>query len=97
MMLKITLAALFLTAVAAQSDSNVIAVFMLGRHGDRTSKVMGNTLLTTLGKNQLFESGQYFNNRYLNTSSPDYIQGVNSSYLYDQIYAGAPYISSVII
>jgi acid phosphatase len=91
MLSKLTLAALLSAAVvAAQSDSEVVAVFMLGRHGDRTPKVQGNTLLTTLGKNQVFESAQYFHNRYLNSSSPDYIQGVNSSYLYSQIYAQAP-------
>ena len=96
-MLKVVLATILSVVVAAQSDSNVVAVFMVGRHGDRTSKVMGNTLLTTLGKNQVFESAQYFNNRYLNTSSPDYIQGLNQSYLYNQIYAAVPYISFLII
>jgi hypothetical protein len=55
MLPKFTLAAALLaTIVAAQVDSNVIAVFMVGRHGDHTSEVMGNTQLMTLGKNQSF-------------------------------------------
>lgn len=91
---KFTLATVLSAAiVTGQSDSTVVAVFMVGRHGDRTSKVMGNKQLTTLGKNQVFDSAQYFNGRYLNTSSPHYIQGVNDSYLYNQIYAAAPYVS----
>jgi prostatic aicd phosphatase len=32
----------------------------------------------------------------LNTSSPDYIQGVNDTYLYNQIYAAAPYAPQII-
>ena len=73
-------------------DSNVLAVMMVGRHGDRTSKVMGNTQLTTLGKNQVYQAGTYFRGRYLNPLSPDYIQGADSDYLYNQIYAAAPYL-----
>jgi len=73
-------------------DSNVLAVMMVGRHGDRTSKVMGNTQLTTLGKNQVYQAGTYFRGRYLNPLSPDWIQGADSDYLYNQIYTAAPYL-----
>ena len=84
------------TFVAAQSDSEIVGVFILGRHGDRTSKIQGlgiegNSVLTTLGKNQVFESGTYFRNYYLNSSGPNFIQGVNSNYQINQIYASAPY------
>jgi len=87
------------TFVAAQSDTEIVAVFILGRHGDRTSKIQGlgiegNSVLTTLGKNQVFEAGTYFQNYYLNSSSPNFIQGVNSAYQINQIYASAPYIRS---
>jgi acid phosphatase len=77
-------------------DSNVLAVMMVGRHGDRTSKVMGNTQLTTLGKNQVYQAGTYFRGRYLNPLSPDWIQGADSDYLYNQIYTAAPYLLSLI-
>lgn len=78
------------SSVAGQAQSNVMAVFLIGRHGDRTSKIMGNTQLTTLGKNQVFQSATYFRNRYLNSSSSEFIQNVDSDYLYNQIYAQAP-------
>jgi hypothetical protein len=83
--------------VAAQTDSEVVAVFLLGRHGDRTSKIAGigiegASVLTTLGKNEVFESGTFFQNLYLNSSSPDYIQNVSASYIIPQIYASAPYV-----
>ena len=78
-------------------DSNVLAVMMVGRHGDRTSKVIGNTQLTTLGKNQVYQAGTYFRGRYLNPLSPDYIQGADSDYLYNQIYAAAPYVPLALI
>jgi len=85
------------TFVAAQSDSEVVGLFILGRHGDRTPKtqaigIEGSAVLTTLGKNQVFESGTYFQNYYLNPSGPNFIQGVNSNYQVNQIYASAPYI-----
>lgn len=85
------------TFVAAQSDSEIVAVFILGRHGDRTPKtqaigIEGSSVLTTLGKNEVFESGTYFQNYYLNSSSPYFVQGVNPSYQINQIYASAPCI-----
>ena len=88
---QLVLGALFLAGlVAAQSDSNVVAVMLVGRHGDRTSKVQGNTQLTTLGKNQVFNAASYFRSLYLNTSSPDYIEDINPNYVSNQIYASAP-------
>ena len=75
---------------AAQADSNVVAVFLIGRDGDRTSEVQGNTQLTTLGKNQVFNTASYFRSRYLSPSSPDFIENVDTAYLYNQIYAAAP-------
>jgi hypothetical protein len=83
------------TLITAQVDSDVVAVFLVGRHGDRTSKVEGNTQLTTLGKNQVFNSATYFRNRYLNSSSPEFIQNIDSDYLSNQIYASAPYLSHI--
>jgi len=91
MLSKVAIATLLSAGlVVPQSDSNVIAVFMIGRHGDRKSKVMGNSQLTTLGKNQVFQSAQYFRARYLNSSSPDNVMGIDDNYLYSQIYAAAP-------
>jgi hypothetical protein len=84
--------------VAAQSDSEVVAVFLLGRHGDRTSRIFsmgveGSSVLTTLGMNQVYETGIFWHNKYFDPSSPDAIQGLNSTYRIPQIYASAPYLS----
>jgi hypothetical protein len=82
--------------VAAQTDnSKVLAVFLLGRHGDRTSRIAGlgvegEAVLTTLGKNQVFSTGGYWRNKYLNSSSSDFILGVNDNFQYDQVYGSAP-------
>jgi hypothetical protein len=87
---------LWASFAAAQADSNVVAVFLIGREGDRTSEVQGNTQLTTLGKNQVFNTASYFRSRYLNSSSPDFIINVDTDYLYNQIYAAAPCVPEYI-
>jgi prostatic aicd phosphatase len=93
MLSNLLIAALSSFAVV-QAASNVVAVFLIGREGDRTSEVQGNTQLTTLGKNQVFNTASYFRSRYLNSSSPDFIENVDIDYLYNQIYAAAPYVPS---
>lgn len=94
MLSKLLLAVILsISFTAVQADSTVVAVFLIGRHGDRTSMVQGNTQLTTLGKNQVFNTASYFRSRYLNSSSPNFIENVDTDYLYNQIYAAAPYVS----
>jgi hypothetical protein len=94
MLSKLLITALLsVSFTAVHADSNVVAVFLIGRHGDCTSKVQGNTQLTTLGKNQVFNTGSYFRSRYLDSSSPNFIENVDTNYLYNQIYAAAPYVS----
>jgi hypothetical protein len=89
------------TFAAAQSNTEVVALFLLARHGDRTSKIAGlgiegSSVLTTLGKNEVFEAGTYFGNRYLNSSSPFYVQNVSSVYDIPQIYVSAPYVRTLV-
>jgi len=77
--------------ITAQSNpSTVVAVLLIGRDGDRTSKVQGNVQLTTLGKNQVFNTGTYFRARYLNNSSPNFIADVVTDYIPEQVYAASP-------
>lgn len=95
MLLKTSIVAFFTAAlVAAQSDSEVIAIFILGRHGDRTAKVgpgvEGTAVLTTLGADELAESAAFFRNYYLNSSSQNAIVNASSSFKFGQIYASAP-------
>ena len=99
MLAKAILSALLFSglAVAQYSDSSVVGVFVLARHGDRTSKIEGigiegSSVLTTLGKNQVYAVGQYLRNKYLNSTSPDYIQNISSNYVASQFYVSAPYV-----
>jgi len=77
-------------AIAQSNSSTVVAVLLIGRDGDRTSNVQGNIQLTTLGKNQVFNTGSYFRSRYLNNSSPNFIADVDTDYFPEQVYAASP-------
>ena len=98
-MLLIALSSFLLAGLAAaQSDMDVVAVLLWGRHGDRTPKtqaigVEGSAVLTTLGANEVFASAQYFSNRYYNSSSPYFIQGISTDIdtARSQIYASTSY------
>jgi hypothetical protein len=54
------------------SAQTVLGVYIFSRHGDRTAKAPGNTRLTSLGYQEVFQSGTYYRNRYIagNASSP---------------------------
>jgi hypothetical protein len=96
MLFKTIFAAAFGAAlVAAQTNSDVVAVFILGRHGDRTSKIFGlgiegSSVLTTLGANEVSESATFFRNYYLNSTSDNAIVNASSNFIFGQIYASAP-------
>ncbi|KAK7056626.1 hypothetical protein VNI00_002343 [Paramarasmius palmivorus] len=67
-------------------DSKVLGVLMFARHGDRQGFYQNpqdytptNTQITPLGNVQHFQLGQYLRRLYLNSSSPSWISGVNSS------------------
>ncbi|KAG7091478.1 hypothetical protein E1B28_010509 [Marasmius oreades] len=68
------------------SDSKVLGVLILARHGDRqgfyqspTSYTPTATKITPLGNREEFLLGQYLRARYLNASSPTFISNVNAS------------------
>ncbi|KAH7870356.1 histidine phosphatase superfamily [Lentinula edodes] len=70
----------------SNSDSTVIGVIFLIRHGDRqgfyqnpTNYNPANTVITPLGLREEFITGEYLRNVYLNASSPSFIQGINST------------------
>ncbi|BFZ62667.1 hypothetical protein YB2330_003773 [Saitoella coloradoensis] len=63
-------AATALGMVSAADTDVILGVALFGRHGDRTPKILGNTELTALGKNQVYSAASYIRNYYLsNTSS----------------------------
>lgn len=83
-------------AVAAALPASAVAETVLGayifsRHGDRTSKSTPPANLTTLGYQEVFQSGGYFNSRYVNASSPQHILGLNSDLVkLSQLSVSAP-------
>ncbi|KAJ5398282.1 Histidine phosphatase superfamily clade-2 [Penicillium cosmopolitanum] len=70
----------------------VLGAYIYSRHGDRTPKVFGNTALTVLGYREVFNSGSYYNGRYIaEDDSTFHIQGIsNSTVKAKQISVTAP-------
>jgi len=68
------------------SDSKVLGVILLIRHGDRagfyqnpTNYNPANTVITPLGLKEEVITGQYLRDVYLNDSSPNVISGINAT------------------
>ena len=53
----------------------MLGAYIFHRHGDRTAKALAPTKLTTLGYEQVYRSGQYYNARYITGDSK--IQGIS--------------------
>ena len=83
---------LLLAGLAAAGPAETVhGAVIFSRHGDRTWKGAPPTRLTTLGQNQLYSSGQFWRSRYVSSSSPKHIAGVNSdTFNPAQISASAP-------
>ncbi|KAG6837608.1 hypothetical protein H0H93_006129 [Arthromyces matolae] len=74
------------TNTMSDSDSKVLGVVLLIRHGDRqgfyqspTTYTASNTILTPLGNQQEYQLGQQLRSLYLNSSSPEFINGMNTT------------------
>ena len=66
------------------TDSQVLGVVILSRHGDRLgfyqdpdSYTASNTEITPLGNQQSFQLGEYIRSRYMDSSSPYFIQNIS--------------------
>ncbi|KAJ5177298.1 uncharacterized protein N7482_003175 [Penicillium canariense] len=69
----------------------VLGAYIFARHGDRTAKIFGNTQLTDLGYNEVFDAGSFYNERYILSSSDKHIEGISSLIVNaQQISASAP-------
>jgi hypothetical protein len=85
----LTLAAALPLALA-QSET-VLGVYIFHRHGDRTAKITAPANLTDLGYRQVYTSGDYFRSRYIDSSSPYAISGINENVvLQSQLQVSAP-------
>lgn len=59
----------------AEAAETVLGAYIFHRHGDRTPKALAPTNLTTLGYEQVYRSGQYYNSRYI--TGDNKIKGIN--------------------
>jgi hypothetical protein len=59
----------------AEAAETVLGAYIFHRHGDRTPKALAPTSLTTLGYEQVYLSGQYYNSRYI--TGDNRIKGIN--------------------
>lgn len=75
----------------AQATDTVLGVYMFHRHGDRTSKSTPPANLTSLGYQEVFESGTYFRNQYVASGAASQIAGVSPDIVnLNQISVSAP-------
>lgn len=75
----------------ATEGETVRSVVIFSRHGDRTAKIVGPTKLTTLGKTQVYASGEFYRARYLNSNSTHFIKGISGGeYVAKDVFASAP-------
>jgi hypothetical protein len=87
----LALAALPVALAQSSGDEKVLGIYMFHRHGDRTSKSTPPANLTDLGYRQVYESGQYYRNRYIASDADFRINGVNSDIVkQSQIAVSAP-------
>ncbi|KAM0797555.1 histidine phosphatase superfamily [Usnea florida] len=72
-----------------QAAETVLGLYIFSRHGDRTTKAYPPTKLTDLGYSEVFSSGTWFRENYINGSSP--INGIEPNVVkLSQISASAP-------
>lgn len=72
----------------SQAES-LLGVYIFSRHGDRTAKLTPPANLTGLGYQEVFTSGGYFRDRYVNATGK--IAGINTDVVkQSQITASAP-------
>jgi len=60
-----------------QAQETVLGVYIFHRHGDRTSKSFAPTTLTDLGYYQVYASGNFYRDRYIETNASSQIFGIS--------------------
>ncbi|KAK5202745.1 hypothetical protein LTR41_011520 [Exophiala xenobiotica] len=73
------------------SAENLLGVYILSRHGDRTAKSTPPANLTDLGYQEVYTSGAYYRSRYISSDATRRIHGMNTDLVkQSQITASAP-------
>lgn len=70
MLSQIVLISALLPLPLTQAAETVLGLYIFSRHGDRTTKAYPPTKLTDLGYNEIFSSGTWFRETYINGTSP---------------------------
>jgi hypothetical protein len=60
------------------AQETVLGVYVFHRHGDRTAKSWPPTKLTDLGYTEVYSSGNFFRNRYIDSSADFQITGIST-------------------
>ncbi|KAE8444987.1 hypothetical protein EG329_013993 [Mollisiaceae sp. DMI_Dod_QoI] len=61
------------------AQETVLGVYIFHRHGDRTSKSFAPTTLTDLGYQQVWQSGNFYRSRYIDSNASSPIYGIAPS------------------
>ncbi|KEF61111.1 uncharacterized protein A1O9_02676 [Exophiala aquamarina CBS 119918] len=87
-LMKLTLASLAASPVLAET---LYSVVVFTRHGDRTAKFFKGYGMTNLGATQMYESGQYYRERYVEQGASNKVLNISSDKaVASQIWASAP-------
>ncbi|KAK3399863.1 histidine phosphatase superfamily [Sordaria brevicollis] len=73
-----TKALLLASLPAATAAETILGAYIFSRHGDRTTKAYSPVKLTALGAEQVYRSGAYYRNRYIDEKSSSRINGISS-------------------
>lgn len=69
---------LFCLVPLISAQESVLGVYIFHRHGDRTAKSWPPTALTDLGYNEVWQSGNFYRNRYIDTNGTSRILNINA-------------------
>ncbi|KAH7051083.1 histidine phosphatase superfamily [Macrophomina phaseolina] len=90
-MLSAAATTLLLSALPLSAAESVLGVYIFHRHGDRTPKALAPANLTDLGYQQVWQSGQYYRNRYVASGADSKVSGLNTDIVkQSQISVTAP-------
>lgn len=78
---KVLLVSSLLPLIQAQESTTetVLGVYVFHRHGDRSTKAYAPTSLTDLGYAQVYASGNYYRQRYIDSNASSPIHGISSN------------------
>ncbi|KAI5466211.1 histidine phosphatase superfamily [Mariannaea sp. PMI_226] len=66
------------SAASVTAAETVLGVYMFHRHGDRTAKAWKPVNLTSLGADEVFSSGTYYRDRYVDSKADLKVKGLSS-------------------